>query len=466
MNTFPPIAASLLLVVIFTDLKAAGTPQELPLVQKSNFTYLGAFALPQGDFGASRFGYGGHGLTHYLDPVSGKHTLFMEGHAWFPGNVAQVEIPADAKMVKSNTWSDLQQAPVLQPFADITDGKIDSLAGSTSFVYGMLVYNGRLIVGASCFYDGDGSQRNSHGVSGMILSQGTDFKGFYPVTALANPRSLGGYMTTIPAQWQTLFGGPALTGKGCLSIISNNSAGPCATVFDPNDVGVKNPIPGTTLIFYPLSNPLAVETTQNNLFNLATHMAGIAFPLGSRSVLFFGRQGTGPYCYGTGSECSDPVDDSKGTHSYPYRHQVWAYDANDLLQVKNGQKQCWEMRPYAVWSMDEMNSDSSADMNGAGFDPQTGRLYITDDQGEEPHVHVYQVTVPGDNSVVLREMPARKYFRGVCTLYNLKGQVVAENIGVSHGRVRGLERRLTRGLFLYRIDEKENSSTIKKVVCQ
>lgn len=376
-----------LVLSVFQALAAAAfgavQPQSLPLVQRADFSYTGSFALPEGDFGMSRFGYGGKGLCYYRDPVSGKRTLFMQGHDWSPGCVAQVEVPALGGT-----------APVLQAFYDVTDGRLESLATSVSFVYGMMVYNGRLVVGASCYYDGDGSQVASHGVSGLDLSASGDFRGFFPVSAVATPRSLGGYMAAVPDEWRGLMGGPALTGKGCLPIISNNSAGPCATVFDPDDVGADGPVSGTTLLFYPISHPLAPETTSNDLFNLATHMAGIAFPRGSRSVLFFGRQGTGDYCYGDSSVCPDPCDTSHGTHAYPYRHQVWAYDANDLVQVRGGAKECWEVRPYAVWPLDEMASDGCADMEGAAFDPETGALYITESYGESPHVHVYQVGTP------------------------------------------------------------------------
>ncbi len=371
-----------LLCILAAVAAAAQAPQDQPRVQRADIVYLGSFHLPEGDFGGSRFGYGGKGLCYYKAP-GGTPTLFLEGHDWYPGQVAQVAVPSLGGT-----------ATVLQAFHDVTDGALASLASSGSFVYGMMVYNGRLIVGASCYYDGEASQVNSHGVSGLDLSAPGDFQGFFPIAATATPRSLGGYMTPIPPEWRTLLGGPALTGKGCLSIISNNSAGPCATVFDPDLVGVQNPVPGFTLLYYPLAHPLAPETSMNELFNLATHMAGIAFPPGSRSVLFFGRQGTGPYCYGIGSECGDPCDDSHGTHASPYRHQVWAYDANDLLQVRSGTMQCWEVRPYAVWPLEGMDSSGCADMEGAAYDPETGRLYITESYGEEPHVHVYQISVP------------------------------------------------------------------------
>jgi hypothetical protein len=50
----------------------------------------------------------------------------------------------------------------------------------------------------------------------------------------------------------------------------------------------------------------------------------LSFPAGIRSVLFFSRYGVGSYCYcyGTGAECNEPADNSKGTHAYPYRYQI------------------------------------------------------------------------------------------------------------------------------------------------
>ncbi len=379
------------------------------LLTKTDMTYLGAFRLPQGTFGGSRFGYGGHGPAPYHDPATGRYTLFLEGHAWYPGYVAQVEIPKST--VISGNWDELPQATVLQEFNDIGDGKWDTLSDYMFYVYGMLVHDGRLIVGASEYYDADYTQTASHGVSGLNLSRNDDFQGFFPMTAAATPRSLGGFMTPVPPQWQSALGGPALTGNCCLPIISASSSGPSVTSFDPDHVGAVNPIPGTTLIFYPLAHPMANGTTQNNLFNNATQMGGMAFPSGTRSVLFIGRQGTGPYCYGCGIDpegtcpadchgecCVDPCDHSKGTHSHPYQHQVWAYDANDLVAVKNGEKATWEPRPYAVWTLDDMDTSGCADIRGAGYDHLTRRLYITQGYGESPRVDVYKVGGRGDTT--------------------------------------------------------------------
>jgi hypothetical protein len=159
-------------------------------------------------------------------------------------------------------------------------------------------------------------------------------------------------------------------------------------------VGSQDPVPATPLLYYPAAHPLAGWDATNPYFNGSTNIVGLAFPPGSRSVLFFGRHGTGEFCYGTGDECNDPVESSKGTHAYPYVHQVWAYDVLDLLAVKNGSQQPWELQPYAVWQLSEMDASGSATIAGAAYDPASGRVYITERYGENPVVHVYQITVP------------------------------------------------------------------------
>jgi hypothetical protein len=111
-------------------------------------------------------------------------------------------------------------------------------------------------------------------------------------------------------------------------------------------------------------------------------------PVGSRSLLFFGRTGTGLYRYGQGTAdqnldgqlvgagpdiyCYDPEDLGKGNHAYPYRGYVWAYDLNDLAAVKAGTKQPWEVVPYSTWELPEPQRAS-----GVTYDPATGRIFVS-----------------------------------------------------------------------------------------
>jgi hypothetical protein len=103
-------------------------------------------------------------------------------------------------------------------------------------------------------------------------------------------------------------------------------------------------------------------------------------------VLFFGRQGIGPNCY----KCNG----SGGYDAPPYISQVWAYDANDLLAVKDGSRQEWEVEPYDLWTMNlEFNVDD-VDFAGGAFDPVTNRVFLVETNGEDPIVHVLRIDGP------------------------------------------------------------------------
>ena len=149
---------------------------------------------------------------------------------------------------------------------------------------------------------------------------------------------------------------------------------------------------------------------------------GLVFPSHSRSVLFFGTQGIGGFCYGQGTSdpslagqpvpgstgviyCYDPDDSYKGTHAYPYTAMVWAYDANDLLAVKQGQKQPWEVKPYATWTLPL--PFTSPRIGGAAYDPATGKIYVSQQfgNGTDPVMHVFTVKTPISSALSLPTNP-------------------------------------------------------------
>ncbi len=365
-----------LLAVLPSSVRAQ-TPTALPLVQAGHMRYLGSFPIAASDGSGADQGlltYGGAALS--VNPVT--QTLLLSGHDWY-GRLCEVRIPAVLN----------QAAPVVQRCGDVTDGRLGQVKADAK-LGGSLVWNGRLIVSAYSYYDADGSTRVSHFASGLNFSQAGDALGPFQV-GQSGGGFVGGYMGVIPNEWRALLGGPALTGQCCLSIISRTSSGPAASVFNPDDVGNVSPVPAVPLLGYPISTPLAPNNSQNEFFNNATEVTGVAFPSGTRSVLFIGKHGLGPYCYGEAAACGDPAAVYKGSHAYPYAHQVWAYDAVELAMVRHGLKQPWQVRPYAVWRLSEINSAGSATIAGAAYDHTTGRVYITEDYGDRPRVHVYQI---------------------------------------------------------------------------
>ena len=87
---------------------------------------------------------------------------------------------------------------------------------------------------------------------------------------------------------------------------------------------------------------------------------------------------------------------------------VYAYDANDLLAVKEGTKQAWDVMPYATFTLPQMDGSGAASMRSAAYDPATRRWYMVQDLGgAAPEVHVYEIT----NAVI----PARVRSKSAAT---------------------------------------------------
>src|SRR5262249_38674570 len=156
------------------------------------------------------------------------------------------------------------------------------------------------------YYDGCGCNAvSSHFVSGLNLSVRGDVTGPFRIGDV-NPSFVSGFMMPVPAEWQATLGGPMLTGNCCLSIISRASFGPAAFAFDPANLGALAPVPATPLVEYPQAHPTlgTWNSTWDGvtaLFNSTTQIKGAVLVQGTRSVLFFGRQGTGTFCYGQGT---------------------------------------------------------------------------------------------------------------------------------------------------------------------
>jgi len=374
--------------------------QFTPLVQKSDLVYVGAFRVPQGSSDTSTFNYGGTALGL----GQGGQSLFMTGHDWHQRS-AELSIP---QIINNANITGLATASLLQSFSDPTEGRLAQINPSdtnSKKIGGHLAYNGNLYVTGWSYYDGAGTQSASHFRRPVDLSTRGQVVG--PVRVGSQyPGYVHGFMATIPSEWRAAFGGPALTGHGGASIASIQSNGPAASVFDPEKIGSGGQVAATALVGYPLAQSLARQYGANEsgaanpYWSVTSSVDGAAFPAGTRSVLFFGRHGTGAYCYGTGGasggDCYDPADTSKGSHAYPYAYQVWAYDANDLLAVKSGSKAQYQVRPYAVWTFELPYAPGTRKLGGVAYDQATGRIYLSQlcaDSNCAPVIHVMRVAI-------------------------------------------------------------------------
>jgi hypothetical protein len=371
---------------------------QLPLIYQENLQYLGAFRVPSGTFGDSVFDYGGTALA--FNPA--HNSLFIVGHDWDQA-VAEIAIPQS--IVNSNSLNNLATASVLQPFVKVLGrAPNNTLANRTVKIGGLMVVNGGLIGTAYDYYDALGTARDSHFKLSSLSLATADVTGYFQVGNLGGG-FVGGYMAPVPAQWQAAFGAPYLTGQAALTVIGRTSAGPAAFGFDPNALG-SSAAPATPYVYYPLGHELgAMVGAADPLFNGATWVNGVFFAPGTRSILFFGSNGTGQIGYGEAAAFNDTNRTSKGYHAVngQYRYQAWAYTVDDFLAVKNGIKQPWQIRPYEVWNFDFPISEGAKHIGGVAFDAATGRLYVSQIGGDavgygyKPLIQVFQLdfNLPG-----------------------------------------------------------------------
>ena len=66
--------------------------------------------------------------------------------------------------------------------------------------------------------------------------------------------------------------------------------------------------------------------------------------------------------------CYDPTNSDKGQHAYPYRYQMWAYDLNELAEVRAGRRDPWSVKPYGVWPFELPIAEPGVRIGGVAYD--------------------------------------------------------------------------------------------------
>lgn len=387
---------------------ATQDPTTLPLLQFADLTYIGGFRLPSSTTNGDDFTFSG--LPVAFNPAN--NSLFVGSRR---GNVAEVSIPSAP--VNSANPAAMPFASYLQGFADPTEGHFSEIATSGASMSGLLVYGAKLYGTGSIYYDANNVQRVSHFAHSTNLSQ-SSFAGMAQVWDTAKTGYVAGYMATVPAEWQSLLGGPAITGQCCIPIVTRTSAGPAAFSWNPSNIGAMGAVPASPLLYYTHDEhpTLANWAGSHPTYGATTEMGGMAVIAGTRTALYIGRNGTGPFCYGSGTSnaalagtinpdggdpwCYDPSNSSKGQHAYPYRYQMWAYDLKDFAAVKAGTKQPWEVVPYGVWPFTLPTPEATFRMGGVGYDAAHQTLYLSqmladqDGYASRPVMHVLKVNAP------------------------------------------------------------------------
>jgi hypothetical protein len=384
-------------------------PSGLPLLSQGGLEYVGAFRLPYDGSNGEWFSFGGFAIAY--NPLG--NSLFVSS---YHGAVAEVSIPTPGN---SSDFKALPFASYLQGFYDPTEGHLAEVSSSGVSITSLLVRGSRLFGTASIYYDANNTQRLSHFSRSLQLNQ-PSFSGWSRVSDEGRSGFVSGWMAALPSEWHAKLGGPALTGQCCIPIVWRTSVGPAALAFDPAQVG--QPAVGATPLLYYTSDHAALGPWDgsNPTYGATTQMGGIAAIAGTRTVLYFGTNGLGEHCYGNGTDnqslagtkgpdgelyCYDPTNNSKSSHAYPYRYQIWAYDLNDFAAVKAGTKQPWDVMPYGVWPLSFPNPEPTVRLGGVAYDAEHQLLYVSqlhaDAEGysSQPLIQVFHVNAaPGATS--------------------------------------------------------------------
>ena len=378
----------------------------------TDFEYLGAFLLPDEDYGSgSRFNYGGYGMTYYPegdvdssdDGYNGSLYIIGEVH-----NVSEVTIPIPI-ISPTKSYSDLNRATLLQNFTDITNGSRYSYVSLRDIEY--YSKQGNQVEDKLHWAMYDYYVPQEHYLSGWSnlnfsnLSVDGNWKlGNVPLGAV------GEYLFEIPQSWadqytpgKYLANGRKRPGQG------GGSWGNSLYAFGPWNDG-NPPANGTvlnamTLLYYADINQGYIADSG---FSFGDDWFGGAWLTmeDKQAVIFSGRRAirnfeNGLEYYGIPLLDHASAQGGKGYYSNPYYYAILFYDPKDLADVSLGVKQSYEPRPYAVFNPSKYmfrpeSGSRKTILGGVAYDRNNSLLYVIQLLTEgyyprRPIIHVWKV---------------------------------------------------------------------------
>ena len=349
------------------------------LLDTSMIEYTGAFRLSSNMYGISSLAYVEGPIAYNPD----NHSLFIVGHPYQQA-IAEFPIPniMDEDLINLYIAVPAQGFDTLLFHTDlVNEESLDRIGGM--YYIGDEQYS--MIVNAYEYYDAPADNHTStyimRGVNDFSHTQVEGIDTIYSAAA-----HLSGWISDIPLQYQTLFGGNLIFGHSSgIPIIGRASVGPSAFVMN---IDLENPELGNLqfverILDFSLTNPLDADLSNTSLNNeLWTHLSRVVYGFivpGTKTYFTLGNSGghESGVCYkctqSDGNLCGgyctpDPED------NYSY---YWLWNLDDLLEVQAGMKAPHEILPYDYGIFKTRFGNSDHLVIGASFDQISRNLYVS-----------------------------------------------------------------------------------------
>ena len=370
-------------------------------------SYLGAFRMPNATYGSLP---GNQASVNYdARPVIGltSSTKFVIGGGSNGDtfkSIGEYNIPA---LSTSATLTSLNTATNSKNFVDPFSAAPNegSNWGVAPQLGGICAYNGRLMVNYFAFYDGSNLADRSLLVMNDVTTLSTaSERGTFAVLANPNTSHASGWISPIPAAYQSSFGGTHIFGQSSSnmrSIESRFPIGPSAVVYNAdasNSVTGSSPVADastlttTTVLDYSLAHMVNLSgdlsASGTNWTHISSAQYGFIVP-GTKTYCVMGLSGghnTGvtyvdaPSWGGyKGYWPNDAGDPGGGSDMYNY---YWLFNVDDMLAVKAGTIAAYTPQPYehGILPMSTWGDGLGIYVSyiaGATFDATNNKLYMS-----------------------------------------------------------------------------------------
>ena len=363
---------------------AATEPKDLPLFAIEQLKYHGAFRLPATQLGESSANWANGTLAYN----NRNHSLFFVGHNQHQA-IAEFSIP---KTFESSNIEELKTAVPIQTFVRLFQRVKDNPDGQDR-ITGLHFDSGRLIINTMKYYDATASAKNTT----IVISNAKSLKdakelSFYQ---LEHGARAAGWMSSIPTSWRNLLKADLVVGNGNgRPINARLSIGPSALATNIRHI-VNADITSGAIALQPLQLYSLQESLHHDLKNqsrsnkllteLSKPVYGFIIP-NTRTYMVVGSSGGHNSGVGyklkreDGSECPGfcPNDVNDMVNYY------WLFDVNNWLEVINGQKHAYQIKPYSFGELKLPFSTTGSfkPVTGATFNEAANILYLALDRAD------------------------------------------------------------------------------------